>query len=104
MHGGFTGNEGVKTLFTRMTSAPCQVPGDQSFADLFSSQTQWRHAKTSCAVRRISSYIGLPSLVDQRLMSALLGCALSSTLHAVSTPATGRPFGSSLPICTRTEA
>ena len=48
--------------------------------------------------------IGLPALVAQRVISSLLGSVLSATLRAVSTPATGRPWGSSRPTCTSTEA
>ena len=47
---------------------------------------------------------GLPSLSDQRRMSVLDGSDLSSTFFAVSIPAEGTSFGSSNPICTRTEA
>jgi hypothetical protein len=37
-------------------------------------------------------------------ISALLGSVLSMTLRACSAPVTGRPFGSSRPTCTRTDA
>src|SRR5690348_2337450 len=50
-------------------------------------------------------YIGFPSLLLHALPSnVLLGSFGSRTLRAVSAPATGRPRGSSLPICTSTEA
>jgi hypothetical protein len=51
-----------------------------------------------------SSQIGLPALVDQRVMSLFEGNELSDTLRVLSTPATGNPFGSSRPTCTSTEA
>ena len=51
-----------------------------------------------------SRYSGLPLLSTHRVISSLLGRVLSATLRAASTPATGRPAGSSKPICTRTEA
>src|SRR5579862_1044806 len=47
---------------------------------------------------------GLPSLLAQAAISVFDGRVLSTSLRAVSMPATGSPAGSSLPICTRTEA
>ena len=49
--------------------------------------------------------IGLPSLRHHsRAMSWLLGSLRSMAFRATSTPAIGRPAGSSLPICTSTDA
>ena len=53
---------------------------------------------------RIAFQIGLPALVLQRVISPLLGSALSATLWAVSMPATGSPLGSSSPTCASTDA
>src|ERR1700724_1803291 len=47
---------------------------------------------------------GLPSLFAQAAMSVLEGRVLSTSLRAVSMPATGNEAGSSLPICTSTDA
>ncbi len=44
------------------------------------------------------------SLLDQRPISVLDGSCSSSSFFAVSAPATGRPVGSSRPICTSTLA
>src|SRR3954454_16736914 len=52
----------------------------------------------------LAHHRGLPSLLAQLPMSLLLGSVRSRTLRAVSAPATGRPVGSSWPICTSTEA
>lgn len=46
----------------------------------------------------------LPSLCRQRAISMFDGSVSSSSFRAVSTPATGKPFGSSRPICTSTLA
>ena len=48
--------------------------------------------------------IVLSALVAHRAMSSLLGRVLSTTLSAVSAPATGRCCGSCRPICTSTDA
>ncbi|MNU06657.1 hypothetical protein D3C72_2519240 [compost metagenome] len=46
----------------------------------------------------------LSALSCQRAISVFDGSVSSSSLRAVSTPATGKPAGSSLPICTSTLA
>src|SRR3954469_7447862 len=48
--------------------------------------------------------IGLSALLLQRVIIVLLGRVACTTLRAVSTPATGSPFGSSRPTCTSTDA
>ena len=50
----------------------------------------------------IARYAGAPS--RQRCISVLEGSVSSTSFFAVSTPATGSPFGSSAPICTSTDA
>ena len=50
-------------------------------------------------------YSGNPSLLSHSFpISVLEGSDSSTSLRAVSMPAIGRPVGSSLPICTSTEA
>src|SRR5882757_6401250 len=90
----------VYTVFVGGASWSCRTAGLQ--ARFMIHERAWRPA-----VRQDHEphcQIGLPALDGQRVISALLGSALSATLRAVSTPATGRPLESSRPTCTSTEA
>src|SRR5579864_468534 len=69
-------------------------------------------ARLQCNITRALQILGdghLARLLSldahfQRVISVFEGNDASTSFRAVSTPATGRPFGSSRPICTSTEA
>jgi len=77
---------------------------DKGAADSAISAGDQRHGAFD--VHRFSSPLKsyLEALSAHRFMSSFEGSDSSTSFLAVAIPATGSPFGSSAPICTRTEA